>query len=64
MTVYVANVNGDWWTYNEGQPLFIMDTANLTESEMREILEDHEGFENDKFEDVIMAYGKQVTLHV
>ena len=62
MTIYVSNVNGDWWTFEPGQPLFVLDTAALTEQDMRDILEDHEGFENDKFEDVIIGYGKKVYL--
>ena len=64
MTVYIANVNGDWWTYHPEHPLTILDTADLTTEQLRDIFDEHGELEGDKFEDVIREYGKQVTLHV
>lgn len=64
MTKYISNVNGDWWEYHPEQPIFILDTADLTAEQLSAIIDEHGGFEEDKFEDVITQYGKQATLHV
>jgi len=64
MTVYIANVNGDWWEHQSNFPLYVLDTKNLTQGEFDAIMEDVGELEGDKFEDVIREYGKQVTLNV
>ena len=60
MTIYISNVNGDWWEY-ENSPLFILDTQKLTPEEISEI-EDEGGFEGDKFEYIIQDYGTELSL--
>lgn len=62
MAVYIANVNGDWWEYDSRQPLYILNTEELSQVQIDEINEEHYGFENDKFENVIMDYGTAVYL--
>ena len=64
MAIYISNVNGDWWEHDTTNPIYVLDTDNLTAEQTSVIMEYHGGFCEDKFEDVIMAYGKQVTLHV
>ncbi len=58
MAVYVTNVNGDWWYCSEGQPLFVLDTDELPEQLLDEIADN---IGEDKFENVIMEYGRQVS---
>lgn len=58
MAVYVTNVNGDWWQFSEGQPLFVLDTDELPEQLLDEIADN---IGEDKFENVIMEYGRQVS---
>lgn len=60
--IYIANVNGDWWSYDSRDPLYILDTDELSAVEMSEIIDEHEGLENDKFEDVIHEFGKPIYL--
>jgi hypothetical protein len=64
MAIYISNINGDWWKHENDFPLFVLNTDDLTESQLRDIMEDVGELEGDKFEDVISEYGKQVTLHV
>jgi hypothetical protein len=62
MTIYISNVNGDWWEYDSRAPLYILDTDELNAVQLAEIEEEHYGLENDKFEQVIMEFGKTVYL--
>lgn len=62
MTRYIANANGDWWEYHVTQPLYLFDTDILTAEQFANIIDEHEGLENDKFEDVIMEHGVPVSL--
>lgn len=62
MAIYLSNVNGDWWEYDSRQPLYILDTDELNAVQMSEIIDEHGGFGEDKFEDVIMEFGKTIYL--
>lgn len=64
MTVYIANVNGDWWQYDPTHPIYVLDTDKLTQGQFDDIMDEVGELEGDKFEDVIQQYGKQVTLNV
>lgn len=64
MTIYVANVNGDWWELTPSQPIFVLDTDELTEEQFRDILDEYGELEGDKFEDAIQEYGRETTLNV
>jgi hypothetical protein len=61
MAIYVANVNGDWWEYHSSHPLFVLDTDELSEADLA-IIGDEIG--EDKFENLIMQYGREVLLDV
>ena len=56
MSIYIANTNGDWWEYHDGDPLFVLRTEDIPEG-----IEDDE-IEGDKFEDIIIEYGKQLQI--
>ena len=58
--IYFSNVNGDWWALSADQPLYILDTDLLNQDQIAEIEEEWDGFENDKFEDVIQEYATNV----
>lgn len=58
--IYFSNVNGDWWALSADQPLYILDTDLLNQDQIAEIEEEWDGFENDKFEDVIQEYATSV----
>ena len=60
--IYLANVNGDWWEYDSRDPLFVLDTDELNAVQMSEIIDEHSGFCEDKFEQVVMEFGKTVYL--
>jgi hypothetical protein len=60
--IYIANVNGDWWSYDSRDPLFVLDTEELDAVQFAEIVDEHGGLEGDKFEDVISEFGKTVYL--
>lgn len=60
--IYIANVNGDWWSYDSRDPLFILDTDELDAVQMSEIIDEYDGLENDKFENVIHEFGRTVYL--
>jgi hypothetical protein len=60
--IYLANVNGDWWSYDSRDPLYILDTDELNAVQMSEIVDEHDGFEGDKFENVIHEFGKPIYL--
>lgn len=64
MTVYIANVNGDWWQYDPTHPIYVLDTDKLTPSQLNDIMDEYGELEGDKFEYVIQEYGKQVTPNV
>ena len=64
MTIYIANVNGDWWQYDPTHPIYVFDTDKLTQGQFDDIMDDVGELEGDKFEDVIREYGQQVTLDV
>jgi hypothetical protein len=56
MSTYIANSNGDWWEYHDGDPLFVLKTQDIPEHiELDEI-------EGDKFEHIIIEYGKQLQI--
>lgn len=61
MAIYVANVNGDWWEYQAHHPLFVLDTDELSEADLAIIGDD---IGEDKFEYLIMQYGREVRLDV
>ena len=61
MAIYISNINGDWWQFHEGHPLFVLDTNELPEQALAEIADDIEG---DKFENIIMEYGREMALDV
>lgn len=62
MTIYITNVNGDWWEYDSRDPLYILDTDDLSAVQLSEIIDEHDGLENDKFENVIHEFGKPIYL--
>lgn len=62
MTIYLSNVNGDWWEFDSRQPTYVLDTDSLPQTVLDEIIEEHDGLENDKFEEVIMEYGTKIYL--
>lgn len=62
MTIYISNVNGDWWEFDSRSPLFILDTDQLNQNDIDEIEEEWNGFENDKFEQAIQHYGNAVLI--
>jgi RNA recognition motif-containing protein len=64
MAIYISNVNGDWWKHEHNFPLFVLNTDDLTEEQLRDIFDEVGELEGDKFEHVIEEYGKQVTLNV
>lgn len=61
---YMANENGDWWQTHEEQVMYYLDVDTLTEEQKEAIAseygDDWEG--GDKFEQVIMFYGKKVPF--
>jgi len=59
MAIFMANVNGDWWEYTENQPLYVLDTDTLTEEQKADV---RESLDSDKFEYVIMEYGRKVRI--
>lgn len=60
MTIYIANANGDWWEYTEGQMLYVVDDSyKVFQNAM--IAEDAAP-EHDKFEQFIWKYGKMIEL--
>lgn len=61
MAIYISNINGDWWQFHEGHPLFVLDTNELPEEVLAEI---SDGIEEDKFENIIMEYGREMALDV
>lgn len=61
MAIYISNINGDWWQFHEGHPLFVLDTNELPEQVLAEIAD---GIEEDKFENIIMEYGREMALDV
>ena len=60
--IYLTNVNGDWWAYDSRDPLYVLDTDMLDAVQLSEIVDEHYGLENDKFEDVIKQFGKPLYL--
>lgn len=62
MTIYLTNINGDWWEYDSRHPLYVLDTDDLSAVQLSEIVDEHGGLENDKFEDVIHEFGKPIYL--
>lgn len=56
MTVYIANINGDWWEHKEGDSLFVLDSSDLPD------YIDPEDIEGDKFENLIIEYGTEFSL--
>ena len=62
MMIYLANVNGDWWAYDSRDPLYVLNTDNLNAVQFAEIVDEHGGLENDKFENVIHEFGKPIYL--
>lgn len=61
MTIYIANVNGDWWTYDNRDPLYVFDTDTLPVSDLKAILEDYE-HEGDSWADVIQEFGQPISI--
>ena len=61
MAIYVCNVKGDWWEYQAHHPLFVLDTDKLSKEDLAIIGDD---IGEDKFEYLIMQYGREVTLEV
>ena len=60
MTKYIANENGDWWAYVEGEGLYVIDDEfPLIKEAMQEEDTSPEG---DKFEKFIWQYGKAVEI--
>lgn len=59
MARFIANVNGDWWEFTDKQPLYFLDTDTLTEEQRKDV---SESLDADKFEYVIMEYGRKVTI--
>jgi hypothetical protein len=41
MPIFMANVNGDWWEFEEGQALFVLNTDNLSIEKLAEIEEEY-----------------------
>lgn len=37
MTIFVANKNGDWWEYEPGETIYVLDTKDLDEMQKQEI---------------------------
>ncbi len=64
MTKYITNVNGDWWSFTPNQPIWVLDTDELTEEQFHDIMDEYGEMEGDKFEYVIQEYGKRITLDV
>ena len=62
MTIYIANVNGDWWEFHPEHPLFVLDTDKIDPELWEAIQEDHE-LEGDKWEDAIMDHGVKVYIN-
>lgn len=60
MAIYIANVNGDWWEFTSDQPLYVLDTDLLSHEEEEYV---NESLDSDKFERVIMEYGKRVNIN-
>lgn len=59
MTIYVANLNGDWWEHKPEDPLFVLDTDKLSKEDLDQIKSE---IGEDKFEMLIEDYGYEVTL--
>lgn len=57
MTIYAANINGDWWQVVEGysDELFILDTENPEIAKLMK--EDGVSDRDDKFEDFVIDNG-------
>ena len=61
MTKYIANENGDWWAYVEGEGyLYVIDDTEGHIS--KAMLEEDSSPDGDKFEKFIWKYGKAVEI--
>jgi hypothetical protein len=60
MTKYIANENGDWWAYVEGEDLYVVDDES---EHFKQLMLEHDTSpEADKFEKFIWQYGKAVNI--
>lgn len=61
MTKYIANENGDWWTYVEGEGyLYVIDDED---GHIKQAMEEEEvSSDDDKFEKFIWRYGRAVEI--
>ncbi len=61
MTKYIANENGDWWEYVEGEGyLYVIDD---TEGHISKAMQEEDvSPDSDKFEKFIWQYGKAVEI--
>lgn len=67
MPIYMANVNGDWWEFEEGQALFMLNTDNLSTEKLAEIEEEYDfvdgsGDYPEKLHRAIWEHGHQIYL--
>ena len=60
MAIFIANENGDWWQYEPGRSMFILDTDDLPEGVAKD-WQDENGDIEWTDEQTIWEYGKVVS---
>lgn len=62
MTIYIANMNGDWWEHIPNHDsIWILDTDTLSDEQLQRVEDD---FNSDKFADTITELGSMVVVEV
>jgi hypothetical protein len=71
--ILIANINGDWWEYQPGQKLWVLD-LNKIDPEAMEALEneldipneeiDYEIMQQDKLHKEIWYFGKEMPIEI
>lgn len=66
MAILIANENGDWWQFQPGESLYILNTDELTDEQYRAIVTDWGDLDTmpdypDKLEKCIWEHGEPVN---
>lgn len=62
MTIYITNVNGDWWIHRPETPIYVLDTRKLSKDDQHVVEQAFLG--GDRFEEVIAELGSAVYLEL
>ena len=63
MAIFIANENGDWWHFESGRSMFVLDTDDLPE-EVAKDWQDENGDIEWTDEQTIWEYGREVPQDI